>query len=161
MPAPSQLTARGFERLQQTLRREQIRLDEARDYVRDQLESNEAESLNLVEAQQQLATLEERVEELQELLATAQILEAPAGTHDVVQLGDVVLLTHLGSSKTQRVQLVTAAEAAGALDGVVQVSPDSPVGSRLQGGRVGDIITVTLKQDVLYRIEQIETSPDR
>lgn len=161
MPAPSQLTARGFERLQETLRREQVRLEEARDYVRDQLESNEAESLNLVEAQQQLATLEERVEELQELLATAQILEAPAGTHDVVQLGDVVLLTHLCSGKTQRVQLVTAAEAAGALGGVVQVSPDSPVGSKLHGGRVGDTITVTLKQAVLYRIEQIDPNTDR
>ncbi|KQR11262.1 hypothetical protein ASF71_20680 [Deinococcus sp. Leaf326] len=79
----------------------------------------------------------------------------------MVQLGDVVLLTHLGSGKTQRVQLVTAAEAAGALGGVLQVSPDSPVGSRLQGGRVGDTITVTLKQDVLYRIEQIEPNTDR
>ncbi|KQR24855.1 hypothetical protein ASF71_19295 [Deinococcus sp. Leaf326] len=101
------------------------------------------------------------MEELQELLATAQILEAPVGTHDVVQLGDVVLLTHLGSGKTQRVQLVTAAEAAGALGGVVQVSPDSPVGSKLQGGRVGNTITVSLKQDVLYRIEQIEAHVDR
>lgn len=161
MPAPSPLTAQGFARLQQTLQREQIRLDEARDYVRDQLESNEAESLNLVEAQQQLATLEDRVGALQDLLASAQILESPVGTHDVVQLGDVVLLTHLPSGKTQRVQLVSTAEAAGTLGTVVQVSPDSPVGSRLQGGRVGDTITVTLKQDVLYRIEQIEPHGDQ
>lgn len=71
-----------------------------------------------------------------------------------------MLLTHIPSGKTQRVQLVTAAEAAGAQGAVVQVSPDSPVGSKLQGGRVGDTITVTLRRDVLYRIDQIEPHID-
>ncbi|UBV45439.1 GreA/GreB family elongation factor (plasmid) [Deinococcus taeanensis] len=154
------MTAGGLERLKQTLEREQVRLDEARDYVRDQMESNEAESLGLVEAQQQLAALEERVEELEHLLATAQVIEPVGGTHDVVSLGDVVLLTELGSGRTQRIQLVSTAEAAGPLGDIVQISSDSPVGSKLEGCRAGDHFTVTLRQrEVHYEVTQIEAQP--
>ena len=151
------MTAGGLERLKQNLQRELVRLDEARDYVRDQMESNEAESLGLVEAQQQLAAIEERVEELQYLIASAQLIEPVGGAHDVVRLGDLVLLTELGSGKTRRVQLVSTAEAAGALGSMVQISSDSPVGSRLEGCRVGDTFAVSLKQgEVHYEVTQIE-----
>ncbi|MGI8710530.1 MAG: GreA/GreB family elongation factor [Acidimicrobiales bacterium] len=150
------MTADGLGRLQQTLRREQVRLDEARDYVRDQMEANEAESLGLVEAQQGLAALEERVGELEHLLASAEVIETEAGAHEAVRLGDQVVLTDLGSGRTVRVQLVSPAEAAGPLGGVVQISPDSPVGSRLEGRRVGDTFEVSLgRREVRYRVAQI------
>jgi transcription elongation factor GreA len=156
MPSAPQLTAQGFRRLQQTLGREERRLEEARDYVRDQLESNEAESLNLAEAQQQLAALEERVEELRELLDAAQVIESTAGAHATVGLGDVVVLTDLGSGQTQRVQLVSPAEVSGPLGTVVQISSDSPVGSGLAGRRVGDRFTVSLKRrEVHYEVTRI------
>jgi transcription elongation factor GreA len=151
------MTAAGLERLKQNLQRDLLRLDEARDYVRDQMESNEAESLGLVEAQQQLAAIEERVEELQYLIASAQLIEHGSEAHDAVRLGDLVLLTELGSGKTRRVQLVSTAEAAGSLGSMVQISSDSPVGSRLEGCRVGDTFAVSLKQgEVRYQVTQIE-----
>ena len=160
MPSPPRLTAGGLARLNRTLQREHIRLDEAREYVRDQMESNEAESLGLLEAQQQLADIEARIEELRYLLVSAQVIEAVGGAHDVVKLGDLVLLTDLGSGKTQRVQLVSPAEPAGSIGGVVQISSDSPVGSRLEGCRVGDTFAVSLRQrEVRYQVTQIEENP--
>jgi len=154
------MTAAGLGRLQETLRREQVRLDEARDYVRDQMEANEAESLGLVEAQQQLAALEERVRELEHLLTSAEVIEPEAGAHEAVRLGDQVVLTELVSRRTVRVQLVSPAEAAGPLGDVVQISPDSPVGSRLEGRRVGDTFEVSLGQrEVRYRVAQIGAAP--
>lgn len=161
MPTSTSLTASGLRRLQQTFDREQRRLDEARDTVRQQLQANEAESLSLVEAQQQLAALEQQVEDLRELLESAQVIEQPNGAHDVVQLGDTVVLTEPASGKAQRVQLVSKAEAAGATSTLVQISPDSPVGSQLEGRQVGETIRVVLKQrEVQYRITKIEPYGD-
>ena len=156
MPSTPQVTAAGLERLKQNLQRDLVRLDEARDYVRDQMESNEAESLGLLEAQQQLATIQERVEEMQYLIASAQLIERVGGAPDVVQLGDLVLLTNLGSGKTRRVQLVSTVEGAGSLGSMMQISSDSPVGSKLEGCRVGDTFAVSLKQgEVRYQVTQI------
>ena len=161
MPTSTSLTASGLRRLQQTLDREQRRLDEARDTVRQQLQANEAESLGLVEAQQGLAALEQQVEDLCELLAGAQVLEHPSGAHDVVQFGDTIILTDLASGKVQRVQLVSKAEAAGATGTLVQISPDSPVGSQLEDRQVGETIRIVLKQrEVQYRITEIEPYGD-
>ena len=161
MPTSTSLTASGLRRLQQTLDREQRRLDEARDTVRQQLQANEAESLGLVEAQQQLAALEQQVEDLRELLESAQIIEQPNDTHDLVRLGDTVVLTELSLGKAQRVQLVSKAEAAGATGTLVQISPNSPVGSQLEGRQVGETIRVVLEQrEVQYRITEIEPYGD-
>lgn len=84
------------------------------------------------------------------------MIEPQAGAHEAVRLGDLVALTDLGSGRTVRVQLVSPAEAAGPLGGVVQISPDSPVGSRLEGRRVGDTFGVSLGQrEVRYEVAQI------
>ena len=155
------MTASGLRRLQQTLDREQRRLDEARDTVRQQLQANEAESLSLVEAQQGLAALEQQVEDLRELLESAQVIDQPNVMHDLVRLGDTVVLTDLASGKAQRVQLVSKAEAAGAIGTLVQISPDSPVGSQLEDRQVGETIRIVLKQrEVQYRITEIEPYGD-
>ena len=161
MPTSTSLTASGLRRLQQTLDREQRRLDEARDTVRQQLQANEAESLSLVEAQQGLAALEQQVEDLRELLESAQVIDQPNVMHDLVRLGDTVVLTDLASGKAQRVQLVSKAEAAGAIGTLVQISPDSPVGSQLEDRQVGETIRIVLKQrEVQYRITEIEPYGD-
>jgi transcription elongation factor GreA len=158
MTRPTQITAAGWKRLQQSLEREQVRLEEARAYVRDQMEANEAENLGLAEAQQQLAAVEERLEELRRVLDTAQIIPLEGGQHDGVALGDHVLLKDLQSGRELRAQLVSPVEIAPAVEGVIQISSASPVGRHLEGAQIGDTFEVTVgRRQVQYQVHSIET----
>ncbi|MFB9991295.1 GreA/GreB family elongation factor [Deinococcus oregonensis] len=157
MTRPTRVTAAGLKRLQQSLEREQERLEEARAYVRDQMEANEAENLGLVEAQQQLSAVEERIEELKNILDGAQVISQEGGQHDRVQLGDHVLLKDLQSGRELRAQLVSPVEVAPAVQGVVQISSDSPVGRKLEGSQAGDTFEVTVgRRQVQYQVQSIE-----
>ncbi|UQN09110.1 GreA/GreB family elongation factor [Deinococcus sp. QL22] len=152
------ITAAGWKRLQQSLEREQERLEEARAYVRDQMEANEAENLGLVEAQQQLAAVEERIEELRSVLDAAQVISVEGGQHDCVELGDYVLLKDLQSGRELRAQLVSPVEVAPTTQGVVQISSDSPVGRKLEGAKAGDSFEVTVgRRQAQYQVHSIET----
>lgn len=157
MTRPTRVTAAGLKRLQQSLEREQERLEEARAYVRDQMEANEAENLGLVEAQQQLSAVEERIEELRNILDGAQVISQEGGQHDRVQLGDHVLLKDIQSGRELRAQLVSPVEVAPAVQGVVQISSDSPVGRKLEGAQAGDTFEVTVgRRQVQYQVQTIE-----
>lgn len=153
MPNPVKLTRDGYARLERTLERERTRLDEARDVVREQLEANEAENLGLNEAQRQLMAVEARVEELEDALSRAEVIEADAQGADTVTLGSVVVLRNEAGGRETRAQLVAPAEASVTAGGMARISTDSPVGSRLLGRRVGERLSVPVgKGGVTYLV---------
>jgi len=157
--SPSQLTQDGYRRLEQQLERQRVRMDEAREYVRDQMEANEAENLGLVEAQEQLATLEKQVAELEDLLANAQIITQDASEQGQVVLGSTAVLTDLASGRTLRVRLVSPFEAGGVIDGVTQITQASPVGAQLEGRRKGDTFQVQIgARTMQYQVTELELS---
>lgn len=151
--AAPQLTAAGFERLREKIARAELSLQDARAQVRQQMTAMEAESLGLVEAQQNLAHLEGYLEDLEALLACAVLIESGARDRQVVALGDVLTLTEQPSGKTRRVQLVSPDELTSGGAGTPQVSSASPVGLAVLGVRVGE--TVTGARELRYEVTAI------
>ncbi|WP_407572933.1 GreA/GreB family elongation factor [Deinococcus altitudinis] len=156
--SPSQLTQDGYRRLHQQLERQRVQMDEARDVVREQMEANEAENFGLVEAQQHLAALEKQVAELDDLLAHAEVIGPNAAERAHVVLGTTALLTDLASGRTLRVRLVSPLEVGGVIDGITQVTQDSPVGIKLEGRRVGETFQVDVgRRNTQYQVTEVES----
>ena len=155
--SPSRLTQDGYRRLHQQLERQRVRMDEARDIVREQMEANEAENLGLVEAQQHLAALEQQVAELDDLLAHAEVIGQNSAERGRVVLGATALLTDLDSGRTLRVRLVSPLEVGGVIGGTAHVTQDSPVGVQLEGRRVGETFQVHVgPRTTQYQVTDLE-----
>ncbi|ADV67370.1 GreA/GreB family elongation factor [Deinococcus maricopensis] len=155
MASPIQVTAAGLQRLQGSLDRERERAEEARRVLREQMEANEAESLGLTEAQQHLAAIEARIEELEGMIADAEVL--PASTSDAVALGSTLTLLNVENGQVRRVRLVSPVEATGSVDGVALISTQSPVGAALLGRRVGETFSVRLGgRTAEYQVRSLE-----
>lgn len=155
--SPSQLTQDGYQRLHQQLERDRVRMDEARDVVREQMEANEAENLGLVEAQQHLATLEQQVSELDDLLTHAEVIGQHVAERDRVGLGTIASLTDLASGRILRVRLISPLEMGGVIDEIAHVTQDSPVGIQLEGRRAGETFEVCVgSKTTQYQVSELE-----
>ena len=157
------LTREGFERLQRTLELEQARLAEATRILQEQMESSDDyDDTGLEEAKREKASIEGRIDELEDTLGRAVIIELPGGT-DSVTLGSFVVLKEEKSGREMEVQVVSAPEAS-ILDGTVErhvpkVSDDSPLGKSVLGRRSGDLFIVDLESRQLkYKVVSIKTS---
>jgi transcription elongation factor GreA len=145
------LTPDGYERLQRALSSERRRLDEARLTVQEQIEANEQESLGLDEAQREVMAIEDRITNLEDILARATIIEG--GPTDHIRLGAIVTLRETVGGREMRIQLVSPAEATAAIDGLPRISSESPVGASLPMRRVGDTFTIELgRRTVTYEV---------
>lgn len=123
------------------------------------MEAKESESLGLVEAQQQLAALEEQVVALEHLLADAEIVSQDASKQGQVVLGTTALLTDLTSGRTLHVRLVSPLEAGIVIDGITQITQDSPVGAQLEGRRMGETFQVKIgARTMQYQVTELELS---
>ncbi|WP_027481708.1 GreA/GreB family elongation factor [Deinococcus pimensis] len=151
----TRLTREGYERLQRALNQERQRLDDARLTVQEQLEANEQESLGLDEAQREVMVIEDRITNLEDILARAVIIE-DEGPADHVRLGAIVTLREQAAGREMRVQLVSPAEATAAIDGLPRISSESPVGAALPMRKVGESFTVELgRRTVTYEVLSI------
>jgi transcription elongation factor GreA len=137
------LTQEGYDRLQANLAREYVRLEEATRILRELTgSSDDYDDSGLEEAKQEKARIENRIDDLEDQLARAEIIT----TSEVgrVDLGDVVALRDEASGTEMRVQVVSPIEA-GVLEGTVpKVSDESPLGRALLGRRVGDAVKVVI-----------------
>ena len=150
------LTKEGFERLQRALEQEQARLVEATRILQEQMESSDDyDDTGLEDAKREKANIEARIDELDDTLARAVILEEPAGGK-TVSLGSVVTLKEEKSGKELKVQLVSGAEASILSAGIRKVSDDSPLGKELEGRKKGDVFIVNLESRQLkYKVVSI------
>ncbi len=134
------LTAEGKARLEEEHRTlVQVRLPTLTGRIReiaafeDGTDNNESEELK-----EERAQVEARIEELERLLARAEVIE-PTQSDGVVQLGSrVTLRADDGEVETWTVVAPVEANAHGG-----SISTDSPVGRALLGCRLGDTPTVT------------------
>ncbi|PYE54460.1 GreA/GreB family elongation factor [Deinococcus yavapaiensis] len=151
------LTPQGYARLERALQQQRDRLEDARRVVRDQLEANDAENLGLSEAQDHLLAVEARLQEIEDTLARAVVLESETLDVSTATIGAVVALRDVASGRELRVQLVSPAEVTGTIDGVARISTDSPVGSRLLGRQVGEAFEVPLgRRSVTYVVHALD-----
>lgn len=151
------MTAEGRERLEDSLRRERERRDEAittAGQTRD--EENDIEDTGMQMGQPDLPGIEARILELEDTLDRAVVVEAPPAGAGKVVLGAVVVLHDRTHGRDLRVQLVSGAEVSALAGGPTQVSDDSPVGRALLGRRAGESFEVELPDGAAhYSVREI------
>ena len=137
------LTKEGYDRLQGTLEKERGRLDEATRILRELTgSSDDYDDSGLEDAKREKARLEGRIDDLEDQLERAVIIEAQE--RDKADLGAVVTLQDAGSTEGFDVQLVSPVEA-GVLEGdIPRISDESPLGKALLGRRPGESFKVTI-----------------
>lgn len=137
------VTQDGYERLQGTLRQEHVRLEEAT-RILQQLSgsSDDYDDSGLEDAKSEKARIEQRIDDLEDQLARAKIIEEHET--DRVDLGAVVTLQDTGSKEAFEIQVVSPIEA-GVLEGdIPKVSDESPLGRAIMGRAAGETFAVTI-----------------
>ena len=134
---PVLLTPGGLQKLKQDLERAQARRIEAFDRMREAAQPGDIEdNPELEQAKEEVARLDERIYELQEMIGRAQIIEGrksgvaePGSTIEVEDEEGESVVYHL-------VGAVEADPSTG------HISVESPVGRALVGKRAGDRVSV-------------------
>jgi len=133
------VTKEGLGRLEAQLQGERRRLEEATAILQELMgSSDDYEDSGLEDARQEKARLEARVDELDDQLRRAVVIEDHDRTQ--VDLGSVVTLQS-GAEELQ-VQLVSPVEAEVVGEDIPHISDVSPLGRALLGRRPGETFTL-------------------
>lgn len=150
------LTKQGYQDMERQLEQAQLRLEEATRILQEQMEtSSDAEDTGLEDAKREKLQIEARIEELEDYLSKAVIVEAAAS--DRVEIGSVVRLRNETVKKEMRVKVVSSAEASVVGGDLPRISDDSPVGIKLLGQKEGATFVVDLEsgKQVKYSVLEI------
>ena len=143
MVARVRVTQEGYERLQETLKQEYGRLEEATNILRELSgSSDDYDDTGLEEAKREKARIEQRIDNLEDQLERAEVIEA----HEMnkVELGAIVTLQDASSKEDFQVQVVSPVEA-GVLEGdIPRVSDESPLGKAIMGRKPGATFDVVI-----------------
>jgi transcription elongation factor GreA len=136
------LTKEGFKKLQEELDYlRTVKRQEVAERLHEAMEGGELiENAEYEAAKNEQAFVEGRIQELDLLLATAQIIEenGKSKKSDVVQVGSKVTLKE-GNFDAETFTIVGAAEA-NPREG--KISNESPIGKAILGHKVGDVVKV-------------------
>lgn len=157
-PKQVRLTREGFERLEKALAQEQNRLNEATRILQEQMETSaDNEDTGLEDAKREKMVIEARINELEDTLARATLIEDHEN-EGRVELGAIVLLANETNKKDMKVQVVSAAEAVMMGGSLPRISEDSPVGKELMGRKKGDAFVVNLDggKQMKYKVKSIK-----
>ncbi len=152
------LTREGYERLQRALDQEQARLAEATRILQEQMEASaDFEDTGLEDAKREKMNIEARIDELEDTLSQATVIEDHENAGRV-ELGAIVVLNNENSKKETKVMVVSAPEAAVTGGSLPRVSEDSPVGKELMGRKKGESFVVNLDngKQMKYKVKSIE-----
>jgi transcription elongation factor GreA len=103
-------------------------------------------------AKEEQGKIESRINRLEEILASAQVGEAPKA-HGVVQQGLVISVELNGSEKKF---LLGSAEISD--DKIEVYSPDSPIGSAIMGKKIGDKLDVFLPNGKIIQVKILDVT---
>ena len=98
------------------------------------------------EAKNEQAQVEERIAKLEMMLRNAKIIDEKDLNTDVVNIGSSVKVRELDTMEEDEYTIVGSAEA-DPLEG--KISNESPVGSRLIGNRIGDVVEVEVPDGII------------
>lgn len=98
------------------------------------------------EAKNEQAQVEERIAKLEMMVRNAKIIDEKDLNTDVVNIGSSVKVRELDTMEEDEYTIVGSAEA-DPLEG--KISNESPVGSKLLGNRVGDVIEVEVPDGII------------
>lgn len=151
------LTPSGMTRLKEELERlSKVERPEIAERIRENMEHGEysEDNTELDEIKFEQALVEDRILELQSVLAAAHVLDPKTISTKSVSIGSVVTLQNVKNPKeTLRVTLVSSAEANPELN---LVSDESPLGAAIFGKSKGDKVTVDAPLGkIVYEIKKI------
>lgn len=150
------ITPEGYERLKAERDLELERLEEATRILQELTgSSDDYDDSGLEDAKTEKARIEQRIDDLEDQLDRAQIIEDQAS--DRVDLGSLVKVAEAGKKQDEfTVQIVSPVEA-GVLEGdIPKVSDESPLGKALMGRGVGDEVDVTINEKTTrYVVKEI------
>jgi len=98
------------------------------------------------EAKNEQAQVEERIAKLEMMVRNAKIIDEKDLNTDVVNIGSSVKVRELDTMEEDEYTIVGSAEA-DPLEG--KISNESPVGSKLIGNRVGDVVEVEVPDGII------------
>ena len=98
------------------------------------------------EAKNEQAQVEERIAKLEMMVRNAKIIDEKDLNTDVVNIGSSVKVRELETMEEDEYTIVGSAEA-DPLEG--KISNESPVGSKLIGNRVGDVVEVEVPDGII------------
>ncbi len=149
------LTKEGYERLKQELHKWQERLTEITQILQELMESSDDyDDSGLEDAKREKARIETRIDQLEEVLSRAHIIEGGEAL-DKVGLGSLIVLQDVDTGESFEIRIVAPAEAS-VLETPMKVSDESPVGSALVGRKVGEAVRVETPEGVRdYRVLSI------
>jgi len=135
------LTQEGYDRLKAQLEQEYERLEEATRILRELTgTSDDYDDSGLEEAKQEKARIEVRIDNLEDELNRAEIIEGSGA--DQVDLGAVLTLQDTTTKESFEIQVVSPVEA-GILDSdIPKVSDESPLGKAVMGRKPGELVEV-------------------
>ncbi len=135
------ITEEGLEKLKQEL--EHLQTDKRRevaDRIKDAREFGDiAENAEYDDAKNEQAMLEQRILRLQDRLRRSRVIDEKHVGTDEVAVGAIVHVKDQKSGKSQKFQLVGAAEADPAEH---KLSNESPIGKALIGAKRNEVVTV-------------------
>ena len=98
------------------------------------------------EAKNEQVQVEERIAKLEMMVRNAKIIDEKDLNTDVVNIGSSVKVRELDTMEEDEYTIVGSAEA-DPLEG--KISNESPVGSKLLGNRVGDVVEVEVPDGII------------
>ncbi len=105
------------------------------------------------EAKNEQAQVEERIAKLEMMVRNAKVIDGDALNTDKVNIGSMVNVLDVKTKKETVFNIVGSAEA-DPLKG--KISNESPVGAKLIGKEIGDIVEIEVpKGTITYKIEDI------
>jgi transcription elongation factor GreA len=149
------LTPEGLKNLESRLKHlTEVRRAEVAERLRRALEEGGdlSENAEYEDAKNEQAFVEGEIMRLEQILSTAQIIEA-TGSKDRVSLGSVITVTEKGSKDKEIYHLVGSAEA-NPREG--KISIESPLGKALVGAKVGEQVKVNAPDgEIVFLIKSI------
>jgi transcription elongation factor GreA len=137
------LTQEGYDRLKNELGQEYGRLEEATRILRELTgSSDDYDDSGLEDAKREKARLEQRIDDLEDQLARAVIIDSHK--IDRADLGAVVVLHDMRRKADFEVQLVSPIEASVLEGEIPRISDESPLGKALLGRKPGEKFKVTI-----------------
>ncbi|MDR7870928.1 MAG: transcription elongation factor GreA [Tissierellaceae bacterium] len=149
------LTKEGLVKIEDELDElKSVRRKEIADRIKQALSFGDiSENSEYDQAKNEQAQLEERIAKLENMLRNAKLIDEDEITTDKVSIGSKVLVKDLEFDEEMEYVIVGSAEA-DPYEG--KISNESPLGSTLIGGKVGEIVEVSVPDGVIkYEILKI------
>ena len=150
------MTREGLDKLEAELQDlKVVRRREIAEKIKEAREQGDlSENAEYDAAKDEQRDIEARIEQLEEILKNAEVVDSDEGDEDKVNIGSKVRILDIEDDEELEYKIVGSTET-DSLNG--KISNESPVGKALMGAKKNEVVTVSLPVgDMQYKILKIE-----